>query len=155
MLLFDNKNFKKQPEKPKLEIYDKILTITKGEDLTEEQLKLLAEEFAEILKHPPITFNEKIYDEVKDYFITELDQSYHPLVHQYIGPVARNLIPEVIRIRRKLGYNFKLKLINADMAKDFHNLIDYEFVSVNEDGEQDDRVIFQRTELSGFQIIIN
>lgn len=139
----------------KMEVYDYMHPLMKEIAMTLDR-KQIADKFIELSKDVvPITYDENLYEEIKEYFVMDIDaKRYHPYVYDLLGPVSRNLVPDIIRIRRKIKRNFKLKLVDAGLSSN-SPLINYIFMSIDEDGEYDGKVTFRRTDESGYQIIIN
>lgn len=100
-----------------------------------------------------LTYDTKLQKELKDYYVLYLDREYDEYIKDNLGVVARNLIPDIIRIRRKLCRDFKMRLFNA-LYSNTYPLINFSFVSVDENDEYDDKVIFDRTDIGGFRIIL-
>lgn len=87
--------------------------------------------------------NADFYEELKGYFVLELNKEYSRSLRRLLAPSARNLIPYIIRTRR-LEYNhFLLKLYNADFSNS-SSLINFTFVSVDEHNNYDFKFVFER-----------
>lgn len=87
--------------------------------------------------------NADFYEELKRYFILEINKEYSRSLRRLLAPSARNLIPYIIKTRRIECSSFLLKLYSADFSG-YSNLINFTFVSVDEDGKYDFKFIFER-----------
>lgn len=156
--MFDNAKYIKNqtrdaPQIETIEIPDYIQTISNvlGKNI---DCELIADDFKRSDGIVKMTYNKNIYEEIKDYFITEISVNFDVSIYSDIGIFARNLIPDIIRIRRKVGY-FKLKLVDAGVSKVEPDLINFKFVSVNDDGIDIGLVSFERRDGDEVKIIIN
>lgn len=89
--------------------------------------------------------NADFYDELKEYFILEINKEYSRSVRRLLAPSAINLIPYIIHVRRTEYTHFLLKLFDADITSR-SSLINFTFISVDENGEYDNKFIFERND---------
>lgn len=87
--------------------------------------------------------NADFYEELKGYFILELNKEYSRSLRRLLAPSARNLIPYIDRVKRIEYSSFLLKIYDANFSG-LSNLINFTFVSVDKDGNYDFRYIFER-----------
>lgn len=94
--------------------------------------------------HELITdLNADFYEELKEYFVLDTNKEYSRSIRRLLAPSARNLIPYIIHTRRIEYTHFLLKIFDADISS--HSpLINFTFISVDENGEYDNRFIFER-----------
>ncbi|MDD3121960.1 MAG: hypothetical protein PHC62_00425 [Candidatus Izemoplasmatales bacterium] len=81
--------------------------------------------------------------EFESYFILKINQFYPEYIYQVIEPTVRELIPIIIRLRRKIKRKFKLKLYDASLSS-YTNLINFVFISVDRYGKYDGEIIIER-----------
>ena len=134
------------------QIYD-ILEITKDDKDLEMFLKYEGEYSDTIIDknkntlmtphHNMISDNDSFLEELSDYFVLYIDKEYPKYLYQLIAPTARNLIPSIITLRRKHRRYFKMKLFNASWSSETY-LINYIFISVDQNNFYDDRIILER-----------
>lgn len=100
-----------------------------------------------------ICYNKNILKELKGYFCLEIDEELTercksvPYLEKIIvlaAPTARNLIPEIIRLRRKYKRNFMMRLTNVSIGSINKSLINYRFISVDEYNQYDNLIIMER-----------
>lgn len=134
------------------QIYD-ISEITKDDKDLEMFLKY-EREYSDIIMnknknalmtphHNMISDNDSFLEELSDYFVLYIDKEYPKYLYQLIAPTARNLIPSIITLRRKHRRYFKIKLFNASWSSETY-LINYIFISVDQNNFYDDRIILER-----------
>ena len=87
--------------------------------------------------------NADFYEELKGYFILELNKEYSRSLRRLLAPSARNLIPYIDRVKRVEYSSFLLKIYDANFSG-YSNLINFTFVSVDKDGNYDFRYVFER-----------
>ena len=87
--------------------------------------------------------NADFYEELKGYFILELNKEYSRSLRRLLAPSARNLIPYIDRVKRIEYSSFLLKIYDANFSG-CSNLINFTFVSVDKDGNYDFRYVFER-----------
>lgn len=87
--------------------------------------------------------NADFYEELKGYFILELNKEYSRSLRRLLAPSARNLIPYIDRVKRIEYSSFLLKIYDANFSG-LSNLINFTFVSVDKDGNYDFRYVFER-----------
>lgn len=87
--------------------------------------------------------NADFYEELKGYFILELNKEYSRSLRRLLAPSARNLIPYIDRVKRIEYSSFLLKIYDANFSG-CSNLINFIFVSVDKDGNYDFRYVFER-----------
>ena len=90
-----------------------------------------------------ITDNAIFLEELSDYFILKIDRKYPKYLYQLLAPTAINLIPLIINLRRRYKRYFKMKLFYAGWSKNTY-LINYIFISVDENGIYDNFLILER-----------
>lgn len=90
-----------------------------------------------------ITDNAIFLEELSDYFILKIDRKYPKYLYQLLAPTAINLIPLIINLRRRYKRYFKMKLFYAGWSKNTY-LINYIFISVDENGMYDNFLILER-----------
>lgn len=101
-----------------------------------------------------LSYNKNICKEIENYFVMDISSTFDGSIYGIIGVLARNLIPDIIRIRREVGY-FKLKLVDARRSKKDHDMVNYRFVSVDYHDNENDKVVFERYDTEKVKIIIN
>lgn len=150
-----NNIHKRKTSKPLEKIYQiyDILEITKDDKDLEMFLKY-EKEYSDTITdknrntlmiphHNIISDNDYFLEELEDYFVLYIDKEYPKYLYQLIAPTARNLIPSIITLRRKHKRYFKMKLFNASWSPKTY-LINYIFISVDQDNSYDDRIILER-----------
>ena len=131
LTMFENANYHLEP--PKVTFFDKIKTLQ--ELNTKIDMTAVMEDMKNHGKTFRLSYNKNICKEIEDYFVMQVSNEFPLPVYDKIGVIARNLIPDIIRIRRKVGY-FKLKLLAASVSDENPDLIDFIFISVDENGNE-------------------
>lgn len=149
LTIFENANYYVEP--PKVTFFDKIKTLQGLNDKID--ITAVMEDMKNHGKTFRLSYNKNICKEIEDYFVMQVSNEFAIPVYDKIGIIARNLIPDIVRIRRKVGY-FKLKLLAASISDENPNLIDFIFISVDENENENNKVSFERIGSGDVKIII-
>lgn len=89
-----------------------------------------------------ISDNPNFIEELSDYFYLYIDSSYTGELYHLLAPIARNLIPDIITLRRKKRSHFKMRLLYADWDHR-SEMVNYIFISIDENNTYDDKIVIE------------